>query len=770
MMHLLSPRPRKPFAGIALAAVAGIALAESAGWGAAPAAAVAGLPAVLAWVRPRLWSCLLFVAAAFFALHSARHVDSLLLGIEARLADGPQPVEVEGVVWSEPAEGKDFRGQPTAKFRVRIELLRIAGEPVHGVRFCELRWSGKAPEYGDAVRVLGSARAIEAPRNPGEFDTAGWLRRKGVAFEVHTRAAADCVVTGVGRGSWLMMHAISARQWIQAQLRTGLEDEPEVVTLIASMVLGLRGETPPEMKELFQETGTLHLFAVSGLNVAMLASIAWGLLRPLQFSRRAAALVILPLLAAYAVVTGLSPSCVRASVMAAFVLAAQFFERPAVPLNSLAAAAVAILAWDTNELFSPGFQLSFVLVLVIMSLTGPLSRRLEPAGRPDDFIPEPLWTRRQRAGFAIWRVLCQAAAVTIAAWLGSFFFMAGYFHLVSPVAIFANAVAVPLAFAVLALGLMSVIAAAFSSAIVALVNQANWLAAKSLLGSLALFARVPGGHVYVEAPRFTRGPECEIASLAVGEGAALHVRTGGGDWLLDCGDARNYDGTLLPYLRSRGVNRLDGLVLSHGDADHIGAALPLLRDFAPKWIADTTFLDRSPRRREIHAGLAATNFGRRYLRRGDEIPLGKKARLRVLFPPESLARTVADDKALACRIDAAGARVLFVSDAGFPTERWLVENEPDLRADVLVMGWHSRDLSGTGDFLLKVRPAVIVRSPPPFAMSHGQIEEWERTVEALGAVLFDQQRCGAVTITLGRGGEVGLRAFRGGQTFRSLAR
>ncbi|MEQ1853825.1 MAG: ComEC/Rec2 family competence protein, partial [Chthoniobacteraceae bacterium] len=626
------------------------------------------------------------------------------------------------------------------------------------------------PAYGDVVRVRGTARPLAAATNPGEFDGANWLRRRGVHFEITTRSESDCAMTGEARGAKWMHFAIAARAWVKARLEVGLEDAPELTTLIESMVLGLRGETPPEMKGLFQKTGTLHLFAVSGLNVAMLAGIAWYLLKPLRFSRAAACFVILPLLLAYAIVTGLSASCVRATVMAGFVLAAPLFERPAVPLNSLAAAAATILAWDTNQLFTPGFQLSFVLVLFIMGLTGPIARRMEPMARPDDFLPEELWNRGQRIGVGAWKKFAQATGVTVSAWLGSFAFMAGYFHLISPVAIVANAVAVPLAFCVLALGLMSLLPGPFGGALPAIVNQANWLVANALLYCLALFAKVPGGHLYVEVPRLERPPECEVTVLDVGEGSAIHVRGGGGDWLLDCGGARDYGNTVLPYLRSRGVNRLDGLVLTHGDSAHLGAATLIFDDFRPRWIADTTFQDRSPSRREVHAKLAASGFGRRYFERGDEVPIAPGTSVTVLYPPAGIARSVSDDKAMVCRIEAAGLRVLCVSDAGFFTETWLVENEPDLRADVLVKGWHTADLSGTPDFLAKVRPSVIVSSEMPFGSAGGQGTALEEAARGTGAALFRQERCGAVRIRLRAGGELEVSSFVGGQVFRSRAR
>jgi ComEC/Rec2-related protein len=767
---MLLLRPRKPFLGIGIAAITGILLADAWPSPVIWACGAAVFLALAALLFPRWWMCAAFAGAAFYALHDVRHHHSAGVAMDGLLQNGQRTASVSGIVDSEPEAHTGSRGEARATFRLRIESLRVDGDALPFGGLCLVRWSGAAPKYGDAVGIEGSARALQEVTNPGQFDVTDWQRRRGVSFELSAHSASDCTVTAHGRGSPAVAFSIAAREWIRGKLELGLASEPELTILIESMVLGMRGETPPEMKGLFQRTGTLHLFAVSGLHVAMLGCIAWCLLKPLRISRRAAVVIIIPLLCAYALVTGLRPSCVRATVMASFLLLGNLLERPAVALNSLAAAAVAILAWDTNELFAPGFQLSFVLVLFIMGLSAPIARRVERRGEPDDFIPAELWTRGQRWWVAIWKKFAQTSGVTISAWIGSFVFMAGYFHLISPVAIVANAVAVPLAFCVLALGLMSLLCGTFSTALAMIANHANWVAAKALLASLALFSKVPGGYVYVEVPRFGHAATCEITSLEVGDGAAIHIRAGGGDWLMDCGGAREYDGTLLPYLRSRGVNGINGLVLSHGDTAHLGAAWPVFEDFSPRWIADTIYSDRSPLRRYIHARLSAAGFGRRYLQRGDEVPFGKTASMKVLYPPAGIARSQADDKALVCRIECAGSRVLFVSDAGFSTERWLIENEPDLRADVLLAGWHSRDISGTADFLSRVSPIVAVCSRPPFGSPPERMAEWERNVRAAGAEPLQQERCGAVRIEMREGEVLVVKAFRGGQIFRSRVR
>jgi ComEC/Rec2-related protein len=535
------------------------------------------------------------------------------------------------------------------------------------------------------------------------------------------------------------------------------------------MVLGLRGDTPEDMKALFQRTGTMHLFAVSGLNVAMLAAIAIAALKTFGLRRGPAVFIVIPVLAAYALVTGLSASCVRATIMAALILIGLVLDRRPLALNSLGAAAFAILAWDTQQLFSPGFQFSFVLVITIIWLAMKLQRWFAQFSRLDAFLPRELWTWPQRCRVWTGDRLAAALGVTIAAWLGSLAFTAGYFHLFSPAALFANLIAVPIAFVVLMLGLAALIAAPLWKTGLILCNNANWFFAKLLLKVLHLFALLPGSYMYIETPRRGPAPLCEITAFDLGEGGAAFVRADGRDWLLDAGATSDYDRSVLPYLRSRGVNRLDGLLLTHGDVRHIGGALTAIPDFRPGLIADSVLRDRSPTRRLLHASLVQRGRGKALYERGDFIRLGPQVSLRVLHPSGGMKRSTADDMALVVQLEANGTRVLFMSDSGLVTEQWLIENEPDLRSDLLIKGQHARDFSGTPNFLARVQPQAVICSALGYGEAPAQLDPWERDLAAQGVAVFRQDRTGAVQVEIREGG-FEVRGFVTGQTFRSRAR
>jgi len=768
-MSLPHLRPRQPFIGLAFAALVGIVMADYWELPLRFLGAAVVVAAVLVWWRPRTAAGLALTALAFATLHTVRfHHDPARL-VAGGLGDHPRVIRATGIVADEPTRPEFWTKDVTCFFPLEIETADLP-HAAAGVRM-NVAWNGEPPRYGDRVTLTGTARNVAPSRNPGQFDFTRHLQRNGVWSEIEVRFASDGAIVAHDCGSRVRQFALDARRWIQAQLALDLHDAPEISALIASMVLGLRGDTPDDARELFQRTGTLHLFAVSGLNVAMLAGIVLVLLKSARLDGRATVAVVLSVLAFYAVVTGLTASCVRATIMASLLLLAPVFDRRAIATNSICAAGFLILAGDTNQLFSPGFQLSFALVFAIIFLARRIEHRVLPLASPDPFLPRLLWTRWQTARHATWQLFAATLGVTLAAWIGSLVFTAGYFHLFSAAAIAANLVAVPIAFAVLALGVATLLTAGWWEACAVLLNNANWAMAKLLLAVVAFFARVPGGHVYVELPSWKPEPACELTILDLRDGGAAHVRAGARDWLVDSGSAFAYERTVLPYLRTRGVNHLDGLILTHGDSRHIGGALGVMPDFRPHQVVDSAVEDRSGTRRDISRDLAAHRFGKSIVTRGDRLHLAPAASVRVMYPPAGLRRALADDKALVLQLTCAGRRVLLMSDSGFATERWLVENEPDLRSDVLVKGHHSRDFSGTPDFLARVQPLAIVCSQLDFSRDPGEFDAWVTATAAVqGTVIFRQDRTGAVNVAISRDGTLELRAFLGGQTFRSRAR
>src|SRR5205809_1044993 len=569
--------PRQPFVGLALMAATGITVAEIVPLRSTVlilAAIVLGSCILVALCWPKSPATYLIVAAGFFLLHKFATTNTAGQQLSDKLGERPRVVTAVGCVISEPK----IAPSGFATFLLKLKSLQLEGkdEPTHAV--WQVRWKG-APEFGDELKLFGTAEPIAPPRNPGEFDMRSYLARRDVHRMLFVRYPEDGTLIRHGGGNPILRAAQKSRAWMQNALCQGLKDAPEVQNFLSGIVLGLRHQMPENIEEPFQQTGTLHLFAVAGLHVGIVAALLWMLATVAGLSRKSAAVLIIPMLLFYAAVTGLHISSIRAAVMASIMIGGFFFERKAFLFNSLAAAAFFLLCWNTNELFSTGFQLSFAVVGAIVLFADPIFVFLQRWVAVDPFLPRSLLRGPRRWLHPGYEWLCRGASVSLAAWAGSLPLVLWYFHLVTPISLLANLVVVPLAFFVLAIALLSLISAPILPWLAVVFNNANWALATLVIGIVHLFAQIPGGHYYIEQPHWPETLAAKITVLDLGAGAAVHLRTGGADWLFDCGSELSDERVVREYLHWAGVNRLDGLLLTHGDALHIGGAAELLRDF-----------------------------------------------------------------------------------------------------------------------------------------------------------------------------------------------
>jgi competence protein ComEC len=423
-------------------------------------------------------------------------------------------------------------------------------------------------------------------------------------------------------------------------------------------------------------------------------------------------------------------------------------NRRPVLFNNLCAAGFLILLADTNQLFNPGFQLSFCVVASIVLFAGPLASLLAAPFRRDPFLPERLLSAPQRLVARGAQRLASLLAVSAAAWLGSLPLTMGYFHLLSITALPANALAVPVSFAIMAVAMLSLSTGLFSAWVASIYNQTNWLLAKALLGIVHTFASLPGSFFYVRIPDHP-SPLAEIVVFDFGAGGAAWIRAQGRDWLIDSGPAYSHDSVLLPFLRSRGLHSLDGFLLTHGDAGHIGSAVELMRTCPPEHVVDSTLDDRSANRSRLHAELSRLGIPKSPHRSGDRIVLGSETRLHILYPPGDIPRGVADDKGLVVQLRAGPTRILFMSDAGLYTEEWLMKNVlRELPSDILIKGSPRHGPSGDTAFLNAVKPRIVIATAAQFPDSERIAANFVDNLRRRDIRLFAQDRCGAVTVRI----------------------
>ncbi len=169
-------------------------------------------------------------------------------------------------------------------------------------------------------------------------------------------------------------------------------DEP--LQLLWAMTLGWKTALSGEVAEPFMRSGTMHVFAISGLHIALIAAILVKLLRVLGVPRALCGVLIIPAIWLYTGLTGWQASAIRATIMSTVIIAGWSIKRPSDLVNSLAASGLLILLWDPQQLFQASFQLSFVVVLSL-AVVGPFLIQYRDLRwlRYDPFLPESLVPR-----------------------------------------------------------------------------------------------------------------------------------------------------------------------------------------------------------------------------------------------------------------------------------------------------------------------------------------------------------------------------------------
>jgi competence protein ComEC len=730
------PPSTVPLLWVALALAAGILLADR--WQAGPAPALVTaliLLAARAWLvvdkRRRFQLLLGAVLAAGAGLH-AWNMGAALGHPLRELADEHQQGAGRGGMWIETGgavrrlrtldvnrvealvEVREIQSDEGALVFARPALVRvlataITGEPGSG-------W----------LRISGTLRPLAGRRNPGEFDGRDFWLRQGVVAEAQARAewAPKSEARAPATARWLLAMGVAAdraRQRVKESLSAGREAGSPGTAVLTSIVLGASEDTDPRVEDAFRRSGTLHVFAVSGLHVGLVAGVFWWLLRPLRLPRHRAVLLLVPLVLAYAWITGWRPSATRAALMISLVMGMGLLQRRPSLMNHIGAAALLLLVWDTQSLFHTGFQLSFGVLLAIAFCFGPILNRLEPWAAADPFVPRPLLSWGQRAGSAARLWLAELLAVSVSAWLGSAPLMLWHFHSVTPVGVLANLLLVPMAFACLAAACAGALPGLLlpSLAITPLTGLAAGIAAW-MAGAASFFAALPGAHWHAGGLLQAARPDFSMRVLAFNRGqeAAL-LRVDGRQWLLDTAHARDFNPVLHPALRRAGVNRLEGLVLSHADASHAGGAadllrlIPVSRLYVPPhepWRQESRLSTMRRLLEEeiplLHPGLPVRPVGA-----GTVLALGagsSPARLTVLHPGPGDRHPAADDRCMVILIEFGKLRILSMADAGFRAETALLRRGENLRCHILICGAHGSDLHLTGAFLQAVSPMLVI--------------------------------------------------------------
>lgn len=484
-MSSRSTSHRAPLLWLVVPGMVGLTLARTGVEIASPGWLLAGAALLLAAAlvclrRPVVWAAALTLAmiALGFVYGQARRAS-----VPERAALPPREARLEVRVQ------RVFAG--TGEADRSMGLGRVVGTDAHlaALRGQRIYWAmdAAAPVRGEVVELLGVLTELPARPEADSFDA--YLKDAGANFSLRRAERLGTVRAAPGYYQWCArMQARMARV-----LGLGLEDRPELAGVLRAMALGQKAELAEAQRTLFTNSGTMHLFAISGLHIGVIAGVIELLLllaRLPGWLRFCAGTVLLWL---YVDITGAPPSAVRAFIMVFFVHAAWRWRVPGNALAALAAAALTVLIIAPEQLFSASFQLSYGIVASLLMLSLPLADALQERWALFESLPEAAWSRWQRGARAGWRWVITLACMGVGASLVGILGGVAFFGVFTPGAFVANLVLIPVASATLSAAMGAMLTGLAGAGWLAVVfTHAAALLAWLMQGLLELAVRVPG--------------------------------------------------------------------------------------------------------------------------------------------------------------------------------------------------------------------------------------------------------------------------------------
>jgi competence protein ComEC len=597
---------------------------------------------------------------------------------------------------------------------------------------------------GMTCRVKGTLQTPPTATNPNSFSYKDYLNHNSIFWilELEQLNLSDCTFNK----SRITLPILKMREMGTNHI---IDHFPEQTAPLAiALVFGDRNFIEEDTIASYQKIGIIHLLAISGLHVGMLAGMFFLAGIRAGITREKMTSILILVLPVYALLTGAAPSVLRAVFMMLLALLAKKLKAPIQLADVISIVFAGYLFISPFIIYNAGFQLSFAVALsLILSAPAILKKFTHPL-----------------AAILSVSFICQIAAIPILLW---------HFYEISIISIIANLIFVPLysfivlpvvlilfIFDLLTGGRADFLLNVFEKMIVflnwiaemlsAIPNSTLILGRPSLMMLIIYILLIPAFFAGWERSKNKKAiikngvlpilailihyltnvltPAGEITFIDVGQGDSILIKLpfGRGNYLIDSGGALMFEtedwkmrsdpyetgkDTVVPFLKSKGISKLDKFFLTHGDMDHIGGASAVLKEMKVKSVVFPQGADFSEAEKDLIVQAKNNNSEIVFTKAGDSWLIGDSV-FQVLSPfgGEMGDDVGKNDGSIVLFAKVGGLNWLFTGDLEEQGEGQLIKSYPDLKADVLKIAHHGSKTSSTDLFLAGMKPRIGVIS------------------------------------------------------------
>jgi competence protein ComEC len=622
------------------------------------------------------------------------------------------------------------------------------------------------PAPGDRLEFRAKLKTFKNFNNPKGFDYKQYMADQKTWASAYANSKTVKIYYNHPDKKNLQDKIANLRIQIDKTIASVSQGSLDATAVLSALVVGVKGRIPEKIRQDFNKSGVSHLLAISGLHIGIIAGLSYlifnWMARRIKFllytntCRSIAAVLALFPVIIYALLSGMSPSTQRALVMATVFLGAVASSKPYHSLNTLAAAALTICVIYPPTFFSVSFQLSFAAVGAIF-----FGFFLFP--------PKPKYNKgmiyRIAANFKN-IVLISAFAIA-----GTLPLVMHFFHHASVLGLFANIIMIPwIGFVVLPAGLTGAMTFAFCPDLAKFLFSVASQILEPAISVIRITAKSPVGIFHTFSPtileiiciycfigctglffskkdknirkvaagglvivllissadiaywihrRFLH-TDLRITVLDVGQGHCSLVELPGGKTMLIDGGGFS-DNTIFdvgqrivaPYLRALKIGTIDTIVLSHPDADHLNGLLYILKNFRTTQVLSNHRPADTQTYRQFLKIMEKKKIHHPPLGKSERVKCREKTCTEIIYPwpdPETICTKCqgANNCSLVIRLSHGKKSVLFPADIEKCAEQLIINNEIEIKSDVLISPHHASSGSSSDEFLDAVDPQTVI--------------------------------------------------------------